>query len=85
MQRYPSTGQISEYLEISINTVSSRIRAGNFPRPDVIIGNRSQAWTPETIDEWHSCESGGGTLSRFATQSGAAIGMVCGLAPNLWL
>jgi predicted DNA-binding transcriptional regulator AlpA len=58
MQRSLSAGQISEYLEISIDTVSSRIRAGNFPLPDVIIGNHYQGWAPETIDEWHSCERG---------------------------
>jgi hypothetical protein len=58
MQRYPSTGQISEYLEISINTVKWWIRAGNFPLPDVIIGNHNQGSAPETIDEWHSCERG---------------------------
>jgi predicted DNA-binding transcriptional regulator AlpA len=85
MQRSLSAGQISEYLEISIDTVSSRIRAGNFPLPDVIIGNHYQGWAPETIDEWHSCERGGGTLTRYATQWGAAIGMVCGFALNLWL
>jgi hypothetical protein len=51
MQRYMSGGQISEYLEISINAVNSRIRAGTFPLPDVIIGHRYQGWTRETIDE----------------------------------
>jgi predicted DNA-binding transcriptional regulator AlpA len=85
MQPYMSAGQISEYLEISINTVNSRIRAGDFPLPDVIIGDRYQGWARETIDEWHSCESGGGTLARYATQWGAAIGVVCGFALNLGL
>jgi hypothetical protein len=84
MQRYLSTCQISEYLEISISTVGSRNRAGNFPVPDVIIGNRSQGWTPEKAER-HSCLSAGGPLTRYATRPGAAIGMVCGLAPNLWL
>jgi hypothetical protein len=30
MQRYVSAGQISEYLEMSVNTVNSRIRAGDW-------------------------------------------------------
>ena len=51
----------------------------------MIIGDRYQGWARETIDEWHSCESGGGTLTRYATQWGAAIGMVCGFALNLRL
>ena len=85
VQRYMSAGQISEYLEISINTVNSWIRAGDCPPPEVIIGDRYQGWARETIAEWHSCESGGGTLTRYATQWGAAIGMVCGFALNLSL
>jgi hypothetical protein len=51
MGRHMSAGHISEYLEISINAVNSRIRAGNFPLPDVITGNRYQGWTREIIDE----------------------------------
>jgi hypothetical protein len=58
MQRYLNTSQISEYLEISIYTVSSWIRAGNFPLPDVIIGNHYQGSAPETIDECHPCVRG---------------------------
>ena len=86
MHRYMSAGQISEYPEIPINTVNSCIRAGDFTPPDVIIGDRYQGWARETIDEWHSCESWGGTLTRYATQWGAANGMLCGFALNvpLW-
>ena len=51
--------------------------------PDAIIGDRYQGRARETIDEWHSCESGGGTLTRYATQWGAANGMFCGFALNL--
>ena len=49
----------------------------------MIIGDRYQGWARETIDEWHSCESGGGTLTRYAAQWGAANGMFCGFALNL--
>jgi hypothetical protein len=41
--RYMSAGQISESLEIPINTVHSWIRAGDFPPPHVIIGHRYRA------------------------------------------
>ncbi len=55
MQRCMSAGQISEYLEIPIDTVNSSIRAGDCPPPNMIIRDRYQGRARETIDEWHSC------------------------------
>lgn len=45
-----STGQAAEYLEITVDTLNSRIRAGNFPKPDALIGNRYQGWRQTTIE-----------------------------------
>lgn len=50
MEHFLSTGQAAEYLEITVDTLNSRIRAGNFPKPDALIGNRYQGWRQTTIE-----------------------------------
>ncbi|WP_142304887.1 helix-turn-helix transcriptional regulator [Mycobacterium avium] len=50
MEHFLSTGQAAEYLEITIDTLNSRIRAGNFPKPDALVGNRYQGWRQTTIE-----------------------------------
>lgn len=50
MEHFLSTGQAAEYLEITVDTLNSRIRAGNFPEPDALIGNRYQGWRQTTIE-----------------------------------
>lgn len=57
MTHFLSTGQAADYLDISVDTLNSRIRAGDFPPPDAIIGDRYQGWTRTTIDRWYAKDS----------------------------
>lgn len=48
--RYLSSAQAADYLGISRDALNGKIRAGTFPDPDVIIGDRFQGWSPDTVE-----------------------------------
>ena len=50
MERFLSVTDIAEQLDVSVNTLNARIRAGAFPAPDAMIGSRYQGWKASTID-----------------------------------
>lgn len=50
MERFLSVTDIADLLQVSVNTINGRIRAGTFPAPDAMIGSRYQGWKASTID-----------------------------------
>ncbi|MDP7732944.1 helix-turn-helix transcriptional regulator [Mycobacterium sp. TY813] len=58
MDRYLSVSEIAEQLELSINTLNARIRSGNLPPPDAMIGTRYQGWKASTIRNLYPDEHG---------------------------
>ncbi|KMO82682.1 helix-turn-helix transcriptional regulator [Mycolicibacterium chlorophenolicum] len=50
MERFLSVTDIADLMQVSVNTVNGRIRAGTFPAPDAMIGSRYQGWKASTID-----------------------------------
>ncbi|SKO14952.1 helix-turn-helix transcriptional regulator [Mycobacteroides abscessus] len=60
MKRYLSTSEVAAELGINLNTLNSRIQAGEFVDPDAKTGPRTQGWLPSTIQrEKHSQEYDG--------------------------
>ncbi|MCT7371941.1 helix-turn-helix transcriptional regulator [Mycolicibacterium llatzerense] len=50
MERFLSVTDIADLMQVSVNTINGRIRAGTFPPPDAMIGSRYQGWKASTID-----------------------------------
>ncbi|AGB27206.1 hypothetical protein Mycsm_07109 (plasmid) [Mycobacterium sp. JS623] len=50
MERFLSVTDIADLMQVSVNTINGRIRAGTFPAPDAMIGSRYQGWKASTID-----------------------------------
>jgi predicted DNA-binding transcriptional regulator AlpA len=50
VERFLSVTDIADLLQVSVNTLNGRIRAGTFPTPDAMIGSRYQGWKASTID-----------------------------------
>lgn len=66
-ERFLSFGDLANYLNLSINTVSSYSAKGMLPEPDVLIGKGerpTRGWRPETIDEWQANRPGRGNWGK---------------------
>lgn len=50
VKNYLSTGQVADHLGISRDALNAKIRAGDFAEPDVMIGDRFQGWSAETVE-----------------------------------
>jgi hypothetical protein len=50
VRHYLSTKDVAEMLNISLNTLNTKIRADEFPPPDVLIGGHFQGWERATIE-----------------------------------
>ncbi|OBK01661.1 hypothetical protein A5722_31235 [Mycobacterium vulneris] len=55
-----STAQVAEYLGITRDVLHARIRAREFKDPDVVIGDRFQGWSPETVEKYRQEHDGFG-------------------------
>lgn len=53
-----STAQAAEYLGITRDALHARIRVGEFEPPDVLIGDRFQGWSPETVEKFRQKQAG---------------------------
>ncbi|MUL61188.1 hypothetical protein B5P44_01140 [Mycobacterium sp. CBMA 213] len=51
MKRYLSSAQVATYLGKSRDALNALIRSGNFVEPDVIVGDRFQGWSIETVEQ----------------------------------
>ncbi|WP_033712472.1 AlpA family transcriptional regulator [Mycobacterium sp. MAC_011194_8550] len=60
MRHYMSTAQVAEYLGITRDVLHARIRAREFKAPDVVIGDRFQGWSPETVEKYRQEQDGFG-------------------------
>jgi len=60
MRHYMSSGQVAEYLGITRDVLHARIRAREFKAPDVVIGDRFQGWSPETVEKYRQEQGGDG-------------------------
>lgn len=62
MKRYLSTAQVADYLGVTRDALNARIRTGDFVEPDVLIGDRFQGWSTDTVEVARQKEKNGGTL-----------------------
>lgn len=53
-----STAQVAEYLGITRDVLHARIRAREFKAPDVVIGDRFQGWSPDTVEKYRQEQAG---------------------------
>ena len=60
MRHYMSSAQVADYLGITRDVLHARIRAREFKAPDVIIGDRFQGWSPETVEKYRQEQGGDG-------------------------
>lgn len=67
MKRYLSTSEVADELGINLNTLNSRIQAGEFVDPDAKTGPRTQGWLPSTIQREKASEEYDGVLVVDAT------------------
>ncbi|SHU85782.1 Uncharacterised protein [Mycobacteroides abscessus subsp. abscessus] len=51
-EHYLSTSEVAAALGINLNTLNSRMRAGEFIAPDAVLGGRYQGWLPATVAEY---------------------------------
>lgn len=58
MRHYMSTAQVAEYLGITRDVLHARIRAREFKAPDVVVGDRFQGWSPETVEKYRQEQAG---------------------------
>lgn len=63
MHQYLSVSDVAARLGVSVNTINSRIRSGDFPDPDAMIGARYQGWKVATIDNLLADDHTGGVIS----------------------
>ncbi|WP_440711944.1 XRE family transcriptional regulator [Gordonia sp. FQ] len=51
-----SIAEVADRLDMPLERLRTRVRRGQFPEPDVIIGADSKrpvrGWTAETVDAW---------------------------------
>lgn len=50
MKTYLSSAQVADQLGVSRDALNAKIRSGEFVDPDVIIGDRFQGWSAETVE-----------------------------------
>lgn len=62
MKRYLSSAQAADYLGMTRDALNARIRAGDFVEPDVLIGDRFQGWSSDTIELARQKEKNGTAL-----------------------
>lgn len=67
MKRYLSTSEVADELGINLNTLNSRIQAGEFVDPDAKTGPRTQGWLPSTIQREKASQEYDGVLVVDAT------------------
>lgn len=65
MESYLDSTQVADHLGITVDALAARIQAGEFPRPDVIVGELHEGWARGTLDRWQAptrheicCKSG---------------------------
>ncbi|OBF77063.1 hypothetical protein A5751_23060 [Mycolicibacterium fortuitum] len=62
MKHFLSSTQVAERLGMTRDALNTKIRADAFIPPDVVVGDRYQGWSVESIEKW--AESGGGDRIR---------------------
>ncbi|WP_293003771.1 hypothetical protein [Mycobacterium sp.] len=53
MDSFLSLDQVASHLDVSAETLTGRIQAGDFPPPDVTI-DLCPGWARATVDRWHT-------------------------------
>ena len=62
MKNSLSSAQVADYLGMTRDALNAKIRAGEFAEPDVIIGDRFQGWSADTVERIRQHNEGGKIL-----------------------